>query len=152
MLRLLARFRELWMLVSGLLTSASTMLYTLFLLSLVLFIFSSIGFEVITQHSLAKGPEADEGFQAIVGRYFPSLPITMMTLIQFICMDSIGAIYKPLIEKDPILAIYFVAELIVIPIVLMNLVAAVIIQDAMEQANADKQAHQIREDKKKKKL
>lgn len=152
MVRLLGKFRELWMLVQGLVNCAGTMVYTLGLLLIILFIFASCSFELITDNPLAKGPDYDPEFARIVDSYFPNIAVTMLTLIQFVCLDSVGAIYKPLIEKDPILLIYFAAVILTIPVVLMNLVTAVIVQGAMEQAMQDKEAQRCREERNKEQL
>jgi len=148
-IRLLVKFQTLWMLVRGLLDSAGTMFYTLGILSAMLYIFSCIGVELITNHPLAKGPDADPMFKHVVDKFFSSLPNVMLTLMQFVCMDSIGAIYRPLVEKEAYLIIYFVAVILIIPIVLMNLVTAVIVQSALEQANEDREAMQFLEEQKK---
>lgn len=150
--RLLARFRDLWMLVRGLLNSASTMFYTLFLLIIVLFVFSSIAFELITENPLAAGPDVDEEFHAIVQSHFRSLPVIMMTLVQFVTMDNIVLVYKHLVEKDWVLGIYFMFAILVISIVLMNLVTAVVVNSAMEQANQDRDAMRIVEKQRQTKL
>merc|ERR1719343_560087 len=78
--------------------------------------------------------------------------MTMLTLIQFVCLDSVGAIYRPLIVKDGFLICYFVGIILILPIVLMNLVTAVIVNSALEQALQDKEAMAIHEEQQKKKL
>ena len=52
----------------------------------------------------------------IVERHFPELFITMLSLVQFVTLDSIGAIYLPLIRKDPILLIFFMLFILVVSI------------------------------------
>lgn len=150
--RLLLRFKELWMLVRGLINSASTMLYTLLMLFIILYIFSCIAIELITMHRLSIGPDASPAFQALVAEYFPSLMGTMLTLTQFVALDNIVSIYRPLIEADPWLIIYFVGLILVVGIVLMNLVTAVIVNSALEQAVQDKDLLKTMEEQRKKKL
>jgi voltage-gated sodium channel len=149
MVRLLGSFKELWMLVQGLMNCAGTMAYTLLLLLIIIYIFGSIGFELINESSYAK---TDEDFKVIVDEYFGSLTVTMLTLVQFICLDSVAEIYRPLVQKDGVLILYFVAVILVVPIVLMNLVTAVIVNSALEQAVCDKEATLRREDRRKKLL
>jgi len=148
-LRLLVKFQVLWMLVRGLFSSAGTLLYTFILLSIILYIFSAMGIELITNNKLAQ---TDEEFAAIAARNFGSLPDTMLTLIQFVCMDSIGAIYRPLIQKDWVLLFYFAGVILVVPIVLMNLVTAIIVNTALEHALQDKEVQQAYEDMRKARL
>jgi len=94
--RLLVHFQVLWKLVGGFLSSASTMFYTLLLLLIFLYIFSCLGIEVITKN---KSLQHDEDTRWVVEMYFTSLLMTMLTLVQFVCLDSVGAIYKPLMKR-----------------------------------------------------
>merc|ERR1719223_2027144 len=88
--RLLVKFRELWMLVRGLMNSASTMFYTCILLIIVLYVLACIGVELVSLNALAVGAEANEDFQDVVQQNFESVGMTMMTLVQFVCLDSIA--------------------------------------------------------------
>lgn len=151
-LRLLIKFRDLWILVRGLLDSASTMFYTLILLIIMLYIFACIGVEIIGMHSLASGPEPDPVFKAIVDDYFSSVQVTMLTLVQFVCLDGVSGIYKPLIERDMFLAPYLLGCILVIGIVLMNLITAVIVNGALERAGEDREVIRAGAQAKKKKL
>eukprot|EP00746_Dinoflagellata_sp_MGD_P143925 gnl/MRDRNA2_/MRDRNA2_76683_c0_seq1.p1 gnl/MRDRNA2_/MRDRNA2_76683_c0~~gnl/MRDRNA2_/MRDRNA2_76683_c0_seq1.p1 ORF type:complete len:539 (+),score=72.59 gnl/MRDRNA2_/MRDRNA2_76683_c0_seq1:133-1749(+) len=133
--RLLVQFKTLWMLVRGLLSSAGTMLYTFALMMLILYVFACLGVELITKDSVLRN---DEEAGPIVEQYFSGVVVTMVTLIQFVTMDSIGAIYSPIVFKVPFLIMYFVVFLIVVSISLMNLVTAVIVEGAIEQGKQDK--------------
>jgi len=129
--------------------SGKIMLYTLLLLLLMLYIFACIGVQIITMGSDVQ----DEEYQDIVHTFFRSVPITMLTLIQFVCLDSIGSIYKPLIEKSPLFMVpYFVMLILVVGIVLMNLVTAVIVNGALEQAAEDKDMQLMQKKVEKQKL
>jgi len=151
-LKLLMTFKSLWMLVRGLLGSAGTMGPTLFLLVVILYIFSILGFELLKSHRLAVGEDAEEEFSSIVELHFGTLAQTSMTLIQFISMDSVAAIYKPLVQGDWALAIYFHVLIFVVFVVLMNLVTAIICNNAFEQASQDREAQQIYEQRRREKL
>ena len=118
------------------------------LLTFILYIFVCIGFELLTQSSLRR---EDSEFRFIIVEWFSDLPTIMLTLIQFVCLDSVGAIYRPLIMKQFHLSFYFIAFILVVPIVLMNLVTAVIVNSAVEQAEQDKEARAFREEQIKKK-
>merc|ERR1719329_6166 len=131
------------MLVHGLLSSGSNMIYTLMMILLVLYIFASVGVELITKHPLAEGPNVDAVFEDVVRNYFSSVPMTMLTLMQFVTMDALCDIYRPLIERDHWLAMYFVGLVLVVSIVLMNLVTAVVVNSAIEQCASDKEATEV---------
>jgi len=146
--RLVVQFRTLWRLVSGLLGSAGTIMYTLLLLVIILYVFACLGIEIITKAEAMQDPaECErrgmdgavcEDFRAIVAQYWSSLPIIMLTLVQFVNLDSIAAIYTPCIRANPWLALYFLAFILIVSVAVMNLVTAVIVEGAIEQAKEDK--------------
>eukprot|EP00929_Paragymnodinium_shiwhaense_P059674 TRINITY_DN29874_c0_g1_i1.p1 TRINITY_DN29874_c0_g1~~TRINITY_DN29874_c0_g1_i1.p1 ORF type:complete len:827 (-),score=127.28 TRINITY_DN29874_c0_g1_i1:227-2707(-) len=148
-MRLLRGFKELWMLVRGLTESVGTICCTFFLLLTVVYVFSCMSMELVTMNAAR---ETNKEFDKVVSMYFSSLPQTMLTLMQFVCLDSIGQIYKPLIEGDYVLAIFFIGVLLILPIVLMNLVTAVIVEGAIEALAHDKEAAAIYEEQERKRL
>lgn len=150
--RLLIRFRELWMLVRGLLSSANTMLYTLLMLFVIIYIFACLGMELLYEHPRVVGPDRDEEFAKNVDMYFRSLPIAMLSLLQFVCFDNIVLIYRPLCQDNIFLMCYFILLILVVGIVVMNLVTAVIVNSALEQTAQDKDLMKSMEEKRKKKI
>jgi len=80
------------------------------------------------------------GTADVVAEYFPDIPVSMLTLLQFVCMDSMGGIYRPLILQDPSLVIFFLPFILVVSIALMNLVTAVIVEGAIEQGKSDRES------------
>lgn len=135
-LRMIKQMRAVWRLVSGLLTSCNTMMSTLALLSLVLYIFAVLGIEMIAKDDSLQ---ADVVTNRIIQENFSSLWVIMMTLSQFVTMDSIASIYIPLIKKKPELSTYFVALVIIVSIALMNLVTAVLVEGALDHARQEKE-------------
>lgn len=147
--RLLVAFKTLWMLVRGLLSSTSTILYTFLLMFILVYVWACLGVEIITTHA---NYGEDEDFTAAVDEFFPSLPATMLTLVQFIFMDGVSDVYLPLVYSDPRLLLYFMMFLLGVSVALMNLVTAVIVEGAIEQAANDKEVQEAYENEKKKKL
>eukprot|EP00435_Cladocopium_sp_Y103_P007224 s309_g2.t1 len=91
-LRMISYFKVMWRLVSSLLTAAGTMLSTSVLLLLALFISGVIAVELITKDSdLILDPTTGP----IVEKHFSSLPTSILTLVQFVTLDSIAAVYFP---------------------------------------------------------
>jgi voltage-gated sodium channel len=135
--RLLVQFKTLWMLIRGLMGSAGTIAYTFGLILLILYIFSCMAMELITKK---MRDSEDEVIQALVTNSFPNIPIAMLTLLQFVSMDSIASIYHPLIVEDPVLLVFFLPFILVVSISLMNLVTAVIVEGAIEQGKQDREA------------
>mmetsp|Transcript_18970 Transcript_18970/g.41403 ORF Transcript_18970/g.41403 Transcript_18970/m.41403 type:complete len:797 (+) Transcript_18970:64-2454(+) len=127
--RLLIKFPELWMLIRGMTSSASTMFYTLVLLTIMLYVFSCIAIELMVEHQ----PEE------LIRDTFSRLPQAMLTLLQFVTADSMAGVYRPLIRNQPVLLLYFIPVILIVTIVLMNLITAVVVQTALEQASQDKE-------------
>eukprot|EP00931_Biecheleriopsis_adriatica_P019401 TRINITY_DN13229_c1_g1_i1.p1 TRINITY_DN13229_c1_g1~~TRINITY_DN13229_c1_g1_i1.p1 ORF type:complete len:575 (+),score=119.80 TRINITY_DN13229_c1_g1_i1:99-1823(+) len=135
-LRMLKIFRTVWRLVFGLLTSGNAMMSTFFLLLLTLYIFACAGIELITKDEhLATHPDT----AYIVSYHFGSLQRTLLTLMAFVCADSVAGVYAPLIIERPLLIVYFVGLLLMVSVALMNLVTAVLVEGALNNAAADKE-------------
>jgi len=139
------------MLVHGLIASSSMMVYSLFLLTLIIYVFGLLGVELITFKYMDQ-PDVDPRLEEIIQEFFPNLAVTMLNLSRFVTLDGIGAIYIPLITLDPWLAPYFISLILVVGIVLMNLITAVLVQSALEQAASNKEAEGMLKEKEKKKL
>jgi hypothetical protein len=136
-LRLFKQFRELWMLVRGLMTSAGTMLYTCFLLFILLYLFACLGFELITNDpELRKDPAID----LHVEMYFGSIPGSMKTLGRFVMLDSSAVVIRPLVLQNSSLAIFFTIVVLVLSVSLMNLVTGIVVEGSLEQADEDREA------------
>merc|ERR1712014_428892 len=67
-------------------------------------------------------------------------------------LDSVAQIYKPLIEHEPWLVVFFVVIILIVSIVLMNLVTAVVVNGAFENAQQDRDALAIYEQQQKKRM
>eukprot|EP00927_Polykrikos_kofoidii_P021793 TRINITY_DN20534_c0_g1_i3.p1 TRINITY_DN20534_c0_g1~~TRINITY_DN20534_c0_g1_i3.p1 ORF type:complete len:689 (-),score=87.53 TRINITY_DN20534_c0_g1_i3:28-2040(-) len=149
MVRLLIAFKELWMLVRGLMTSLSTMVYTSILLCCVIYVFSCLSMVLITNNPINM---QDPVYRQIVDDHLNDLSRTMLTLVRFATLDSIASIYTPLIVTDWTLSFFFGALFLTLSIVLMNLVTAIIVNCAMEQTMHDTDLQKSVDANKKKKL
>jgi len=136
-LRLLPMLRVVWRLIYGLLTSTNTMLSTMALIVLMLYMFGCLGLELITKDASIQG---DPELQKLVQEYFPGLYGSMVTLLQFVTLDSVSGIYGPLVRSKPALLLYFLPILLIVSISLMNMVTAVLVEGALSQANNDREA------------
>ena len=96
-------------------TSFGTMLSTLVLLFFAIFVLACIGREVITKQDGLKYSE-DEVVRSVIEDYFSTLPLLMLTLTQFVTLDSVAGIYGRLVKDQWYPVFYFLAILIVIPI------------------------------------
>lgn len=134
--RLLYKFRQLWILVQGVLSSLSTIMYVIIMVNVILYVLACVGLEIITNNDLA---ETDPVFKAIVDARFYNLPQTMLTFAQFMAMDSTASFYAPLVEREPWLCIFFVAVMLATNVALMNLITAVVVEGALEAAKQNKE-------------
>eukprot|EP00930_Biecheleria_cincta_P028971 TRINITY_DN20164_c0_g1_i1.p1 TRINITY_DN20164_c0_g1~~TRINITY_DN20164_c0_g1_i1.p1 ORF type:complete len:564 (-),score=86.41 TRINITY_DN20164_c0_g1_i1:21-1481(-) len=137
--RLLVQFKTLWMLVRGLLCSASTIFFTCVLMVLALYIFACLCVELISR-PYQNGDDAE--MSALVRKYFPNLEVSMLTLLRFVFFDNTFEIYEPMLMRNPWLAILFALFLLIVSIAMMNLVTAVIVEGAIEQGKQDKEVEQ----------
>eukprot|EP00929_Paragymnodinium_shiwhaense_P072969 TRINITY_DN37056_c0_g1_i1.p1 TRINITY_DN37056_c0_g1~~TRINITY_DN37056_c0_g1_i1.p1 ORF type:complete len:648 (-),score=105.17 TRINITY_DN37056_c0_g1_i1:45-1928(-) len=140
MARLVLKFRSLWMLVQGLMSSARIMFSVLIVLTCIVYMFASMGFDIIGRHSLLSSPDADAEFVEAASKYFSSLSSSMLTILSFLVFDSVRQIYWPLVAQDHFLVLYFLAVIFTIGIVLANLITAVVVNSAIEQASEDRDA------------
>lgn len=149
--RLVRAFRQLWMLVHAFLSSVNTMLYVIMMLAVVMFIFSAVAIEIIPLRYKESSTVPDEVMD-IVHENFGNMTKTMLTLLQFVCMDSIAAVYRPLIDYDWSLIFFFPLVVLVIGIVLMNIVTAVIVNSALQQSSEDRELKKVEEQAQREKL
>eukprot|EP00929_Paragymnodinium_shiwhaense_P080027 TRINITY_DN41716_c0_g1_i1.p1 TRINITY_DN41716_c0_g1~~TRINITY_DN41716_c0_g1_i1.p1 ORF type:complete len:773 (-),score=147.78 TRINITY_DN41716_c0_g1_i1:181-2499(-) len=139
-LRLFKKFPGLSMLIQGISNSANTIAYALTLLGITLYVFASLGFELITL-SMTDPSNPDpppEEVLRVIEEYFPSVQQTMLSLMQFVTMDSLGIIYRPLAVYQPALSLYFILLIIFVSILTMNIITAVLVNGAIETAQQDR--------------
>lgn len=149
--RLVRELSHLWLLVHALLTSTRMIFYVLTVIAVVLYICNAVALELIPLRYMSH-PDVPEHIQEIVEDAFPSLGMSMLTLVQFLCFDSIAAIYRPLAQYDWIVAVYFMLVIMVVGIVLMNVITAVIVNTALHQSNEDKELAMAEERRRKGRL
>merc|ERR1719399_135750 len=101
---------------------------------MMLYVFACVGVEIITKNDANEDIE----FKMLVDTFWCDIPTSMLTLVSFVNLDSISSMYVPMIKKDITLVFYFMPFILVVSIALMNLVTAVIVEGAIEQAHADR--------------
>jgi len=143
--RVLVQFRTLWMLVQGLMYAVMPMIWTAVLMTVVIYVFAVIAMEMILVS------DADGDYNAAAHRY-DTLGGSMLTLMQFMTLDSVAIIYTPLITTKPWLAIYFVIFLLLGPIALMNIVTAIMVESSLRTANEDQEAKKVWEQMRRKNM
>merc|ERR1719321_1712559 len=110
------------------------MIYIMVLLLIILYVFACMGVEIFTKNTKLR---EDPIFDHYVEKYWADLSVSMLTLIQFVNLDGIGAIYTPMVLSEPSTGIFFISFMLIVSICLMNLVTAVIVEGSFEQAKSD---------------
>jgi len=144
--RVLVQFRTLWMLVQGLMYAVLPMLWTAMLMIVVVYVFAVIAMETILDDS-TKGSDYSEAC-----RNFDTIGDAMITLMQFMTLDSVAAIYRPLISSNFWLTFYFLIFVLLGPIALMNIVTAIMVESSLRTANEDQEAKKAWETMRKKNM
>eukprot|EP00928_Gymnodinium_smaydae_P000073 TRINITY_DN10030_c0_g1_i2.p1 TRINITY_DN10030_c0_g1~~TRINITY_DN10030_c0_g1_i2.p1 ORF type:complete len:555 (+),score=135.19 TRINITY_DN10030_c0_g1_i2:266-1930(+) len=144
--RLMVQFKTLWLLVQGLVCSVGTLMWTAITMALVMYLFAIAGMEVIRPTSIYG-----EMFEA-AAHSFRGLGTSMLTLLQFLTLDTVSVIYRPLIKGNPFLILYFAAFILIGSIAMINLVTAIMVEASMKQTASDKEGQRAWANQKKKKM
>lgn len=145
--RLHPSFKEMWILIHGLTTSAIPLLWTLLIAFCVLYVFAIAATELIGRSSTFTDHEEA---QAMFGNFFRS----MFTMVQLITMDTYcDLVVRPIMVKQPYLALFFIFFITVGVFIVMNLVTAIIVENAFAivREDTESQAKEI-ETKKRREL
>jgi hypothetical protein len=131
--RFFPSFKEMWLLLRGLIESFRTLLWTLLIIVVVLYVFAIASVELIGKHDDFKNDK-------YIQERFGTLMSSMFTLFQVMTLDTwADSIVRPLMEKQPYLCLYFIFFITVSVFVLMNLITAVIVENAFSIAKDDEE-------------
>lgn len=147
LVRLLVQFKVLWLLVSGMLASFQTLLWTFVMCCVSTYIFALFALELIV-----PGVDKSSTYNEIAETNFGSLLAASLTLLAGLTLDSFAAVYTPLIMESPFLAVFFLPFMLVNSIALMNLVTALMVENSLSQANEDMQVKKAWEHQKRTQL
>jgi hypothetical protein len=142
--RLIPFFSDLWVLIRGLTTSARPLLWTLVIVMSVLYIFAIAATEFI-----GKSPSFadDEKAQLMFGDFMRS----MFTMVQLITLDTYcDDVIRPMMQVEPWLAFFFVFFITVGVFIVMNLVTAIIVENAncIKKEDTESEAKEAEQKKK----
>jgi Ca2+-binding EF-hand superfamily protein len=108
-------------------------LWTLLIIVVVLYVFAIASVELIGKHDDFKNDK-------YIQERFGTLMSSMFTLFQVMTLDTwADSIVRPLMEKQPYLCLYFIFFITVSVFVLMNLITAVIVENAFSIAKDDEE-------------
>jgi len=126
-IRIMPQFRELWMLVDGMLSCFYMLFWACLIIGIVHYMFAIFILETITKSDSFK----DDDF---VQEHMGSMGDAMFTLFQIMTFDSWNVIVRPIIIKMPETIFIFALFVGVAGIVLFNLMTAIVIQNALVDA------------------
>lgn len=137
MIRVFGAFRELWRLIRDLLDCLRTLMWAFALIALTLTMWSIFAVELI--HPL-MADLAEEGIYDSCGwcaGAFSSVLLADLTFFQIMSGDGWGTIARPVIERHPWTAIIFVGVIFTMSLGLLNVLIAVMCENAAAGRIAD---------------
>jgi len=139
MVRMLRIFRILWELIQGIMDGGPTLMWTMVVMFVMLYIFAIFAVYMIGKADVFEGdPLAEE--------YFGDVPKALITLLQIMLLDRWTEIARPLMKKSAVSVIFmFIFNIMVMNMVLLNLVTAVIINNAFARANEDEELRAVQQ-------
>jgi len=146
-------FKEVVLLISGLTDSARTLFWTIVVLLFITYIFAVFGVVLISTYIAEMSLEATsaQDVKALgqLEEEIGGVDRLMYTLIQLLTLDSWNGIARPLVHYMTWTWLFFYAYIAIAVVVLMNLVTAVIVENALASSAKDaerqlalKEAHQ----------
>lgn len=130
-LRLYPQFKELWIIINGMVTCARPLLWTLVISVTIMYIFAVAGTELIGHHS-------DFADDVYVQARFGDPVRTLFTMFQVMTMDAWAeSVARPVMRKQFGMALFFVGYILVAVCVFWNLVTAIIVENAFATATED---------------
>lgn len=151
MARLLRVFKELFMIIKGIIDSLRTMFWISMLLLLILYVCSILVVEIIgragtdvypARSELREDIDAAETLNADAPiewnsfAYFGTVLRSMYSLFSVVIMAEWPEMGRPLIEKQPYMFLFFVVFIVFTTFGVMNVIIGVIVDNTMEAAKA----------------
>lgn len=148
-------FHEVWLLLRGLMESGRVLFWTVVVIFFITYMFAVFGVVLLGVHikkeyddatASRDGPSDElEALFCVTGGVWP----LMYTLIQVLTLDSWNSIARPMMKYVPWSWCYFYLYIAIAVIVMMNLVTAVIVENALK--NSQKDANALLREKEKQK-
>jgi len=133
-------FHEVWQLMRGLTESMRTLFWTIVVISCITYVFAVFGVVLISselQKHIEDSPDAVTAELESLMSLFNGIFCTMQTLIQVLFLDSVHGILHPLMNYVGWSWLFFYAYISVAVIVLLNLVTAIIVDNAIAKSRLD---------------
>merc|ERR1719235_3022826 len=129
-LRLLRAFKELWLLVKGLMEAMKTLVWTALLLFIILYMASIFIVQMVGENSDDWGEDKEQ-----IDEWFGGMSESMFTLFQIMTMEGWGTIARTVMRVQPLMVFFFLVYLMVTSFAIMNLIIAVICESTFASAS-----------------
>jgi len=134
--RLRPEFKEMWRLLRGITDSFETLFWTYIMIGCVLYFFAIMATVLIAKSGTFRDASRNEA-SSIAQEHFGDVLQAMLTLFQVMTLDSWTSIMRPLMKEEWWIAAFFIIFICVADLVLLNLVTAVIVENAFSAAQDD---------------
>jgi len=141
--RLNPKFKEMWILIQGLTTSVIPLLWTLVIACSVLYVFAVAGVQFVGHSATFKDHE-------LAQQLFGDFMRAMFTMLQLMTLDTYSdSVIRPLMVEKAWLGLFFVFFITVGVFIVMNLITAVIVDNAFRILHEDVESQAKDEEEKK---
>lgn len=147
-------FHEVWLLLRGLMESGRVLIWTVVVIFFITYLFAVfgvvlLGVQIKEEYDNVRSMEGDSvELEELVAVTDGVLPL-MYTLIQVLTLDSWNSIARPMMKYVSWSWAFFYLYIAIAVIVMMNLVTAVIVENALK--NSQKDANAVLKEKEKQK-
>lgn len=139
-LRGIVAFKDVWLLLQGLVESSRTLVWVIAVIFFLTYIFAVFGVVLIgadLKEKLKADPDNED--LARLQRLADGLGTFMLLLIQVLTLDSWNAVVRPMMVFLPWVCYFFLAYIAIAVLVLMNLVTAVIVDNALQASKKNEE-------------
>lgn len=133
LLQVLRRFRNLWLMVQGLVESVSTLNWVILMLCLVMYSFAvCLRLAVDCHGAFSDWTDCEQ--------FFGTIPKIMYSLVQVITLESWNmTIGRPLVEREPLLFVLLLLFIFLTTFGLLNIIVGVIVENTLNIAQSDQE-------------
>jgi len=136
--RFVAAFKELHMMLSGFVSAMKALMWASLMLTLMLTFWSILAVELLNPINTRIADRGHyEGCDRCPRAFSSVFHANLTFLQQIIAGDSWGQVSVPIIEEEPLTAVFFLALILTINFGLLNLVLTVIVDSAQAARDAD---------------
>lgn len=133
LVKFLKMFRELWLLVNGLITALGVLSWVVFLLCIVLYVAALFMTNFVGKECERSYPSFDN-----CDEMFSTIPLTMYSLFQVITLESWSMeVSRPVLRESPGLVVFYLCFLYLTTFGFVNIVTGVIVEQTLQASQKE---------------